>query len=100
MYVRKEAVLTSQIEGTQSTLADGALSHSDRAKVEKLGRAAPPALKVYDFLRDRILISSTKVAEALGLTRPTVQAAIERPESRGIAKEVIGKTPRAQRLSG
>ena len=63
----------------------------DRARVESLGRAAPSALKVFDFLRDRILISPTQVAEALGLTWPTVQAAVERLEALGITREVTGK---------
>jgi DNA-binding transcriptional ArsR family regulator len=59
--------------------------------VEELGRAAPSALRVYDLLRDRIVITSTRVAEATGLTWPTVQAAIDRLESLGIAREVTGK---------
>jgi DNA-binding MarR family transcriptional regulator len=59
--------------------------------VEKLGRAAPSTLKVFDFLREKILVSPTRAAEALGLTWPTVQAAVKRLEALGIAKEVTGK---------
>jgi Fic family protein len=39
----------------------------DRARVDKPGRAAPSALKVYDLLRDRILISPTRAVEVLAL---------------------------------
>jgi len=81
--VAKEATWTAE------TLSD--LFRYDRARVEGLGRAAPSALRVFDLLRDRILVSSTRVAETLGLTWPTVQAAIERLEALGIAREVTGK---------
>jgi len=83
-----EAV-ANEATATAEALSD--LFNFDRTKVEKLGRAAPSALKVYDLLRDRILISSTRVAETLGLTWPTVQAAVERLEQLGIATEVTGK---------
>ena len=78
-------------EATSTAEALSELFAADRARVERLGRAAPSALKVYDLLRDRILISSTRVAEALGLSWPTAQAAIGRLERLGIAKEVTGK---------
>jgi len=83
-----EAV-ANEATATAEALSD--LFRHDRARVEKLGRAAPSALRVYDLLRDRILISSTRVAETLGLTWPTIQAAIERLEGLGIAMEVSGK---------
>jgi Fic family protein len=78
-------------EATSTAESLSELFTADRARVEKLGRAAPSALRVYDLLRDRILISSTRVAETLGLTWPTVQSAIERLEGLGIAREVTGK---------
>ena len=52
---------------------------------------APSALRVYDLLRQRILVSSTKAVDELGLTWPTVQAALERLEQMEIAREVSGK---------
>jgi Fic family protein len=70
-----EAV-ANEATATAEALSD--LFGSDRAKVEKLGR-------------DRVLISSTRVTETLGLTWPTVQAAIERLERLGIATEVTGR---------
>lgn len=78
-------------EATSTAESLSELFATDRAKIESLGRAAPSALRIFDLLRDRILISSTRAAETLGLTWPTVQAAIERLESLGIVKEVTGK---------
>ncbi|MFH1764406.1 MAG: Fic family protein [Gemmatimonadota bacterium] len=83
-----EAV-ANEATGTAEALFN--LFAADRARVESLGRAAPSALKVYDYLRDRIIVSPTRTAEILGLTWPTVQAAIERLEALGIAREVTGK---------
>jgi len=78
-------------EATSTAEALSDLFRYDRARVEELGRAAPSALRVYDLLRDRILISSTRAAGTLRLTWPTAQAAIERLEGLGIAREVTGK---------
>lgn len=74
---------------TAEVLSD--LFESDRSRVEALGRAAPSALRVYDLLRDRVLISPTRAAADLGLTWPTVQAAMSRLEQLGIASEVTGR---------
>lgn len=74
---------------TAETLSD--LFSVDRARVASLGRAAPSALKVYDLLRQRILVSSTQAVDELGLTWPTVQAALERLEKMEIVREVSGK---------
>jgi len=79
---------------TEATATAEALSDlfaRDRKRVEGLGRAAPSALKVYDLLRERVLISSTQVSETLDLSWPTAQAAMERLEGLGIAREVTGK---------
>ncbi len=48
-------------------------------------------VKVYDLLRQRILVSSTQAVDELGLTWPTVQAALERLEKMEIVREVSGK---------
>lgn len=78
-------------EATQTAEALSNLFVSDRAKVESLGRAAPSALKVYDLMRRRILISAARAGEELGLTWPTVQAALKRLQELGIAHEVSGR---------
>ncbi|MEE8146953.1 MAG: hypothetical protein V3T24_05070, partial [Longimicrobiales bacterium] len=78
-------------EATRTAQALSELFRVDRARVETLGRAAPSALKVYDLLRQRILVSSTQAVDEVGLTWPTVQAALERLEKMEIAREVSGK---------
>jgi Fic family protein len=63
----------------------------DRKKVEGLGRAAPSALKVYDVLRERVLLSATRGATKTNLSWPTVQKALDRLERLGIVEEVTGR---------
>jgi Fic family protein len=83
-----EAV-AEQATGTAEALRR--LFDEDRAKVEGLGRAAPSALKVYDLLRERILLSATRGAAETKLSWPTVQKALERLEGLGIVEEVTGR---------
>ena len=79
------------LEATATAEALFDLFAADRAKVERLGRAAPSALRVFDLLCQRILVSPARVAKELGITWPTVQAAVRRLEGLGIAEEVSGK---------
>jgi Fic family protein len=81
--VAQEAIRTAE------ALSD--LFGSDRAMVEALGRAAPSALRVYDLMRQRIVISASRVVEESDLTWPTVLAALKRLQELGIAHEVSGK---------
>jgi cell filamentation protein, protein adenylyltransferase len=78
-------------EATQTADALSNLFTSDRVKVEALGRAAPSALKVYDLMRNRIVVSASRVVEESELTWPTVLAALRRLEELDIANEVSGK---------
>ncbi len=83
-----EAVGRQTIE---TTLSLRRLFEEDQEHVARLGRAAGSALRVYDLLRRFVVISIPHAAEALGLTWPTVNSAIERLESLGIAREVTGR---------
>jgi Fic family protein len=84
--------------GVESVASDAAaaaealfhLSVGDRKKVAELGRAAPSALKAFDLLQSRILVSNTSLVEDSGMTWPTAQAALERLETLGIAREITG----------
>ena len=79
------------VEATKTAEALHDLFQADRIKVESLGRAAPSAIKVYEMLKQRILVSPTKAAHVLELTWPTTIAALKRMEELGITTEVTGK---------
>lgn len=68
-----------------------ALFARDRTRIEALGRAAGSALRVYDVLRRRIVVSIPGVAREARVTWPTAKAALERLSDLGIATESTGR---------
>ncbi len=68
-----------------------ALFEEDRLKVETLERKAASAQRILMLLQRSPLTTIPKAAEQLGLTAPTVRAAIESLESLGILREITGE---------
>jgi Fic family protein len=95
-----EGWLAYYLEGIEWTAAHSAqttrdvlaLFERDRDRVLGLGRAAGSALRVYDYLQRRVLLSIRPTAEALMLTIPTVSATMERLQDLGIVREATGRT--------
>jgi len=79
-------------QAADTTLALRTLFEVDQQRVTGLGRAAGSALRVYDLLRQRIVLSAPRAAGELGLTWPTVNAALRRLEGLGIAREATGRS--------
>lgn len=76
------------------------LFDADGARVRKVGRGAASASIVYDFLRRKILVSIPRTAEATGLSRPTVTAALKRLSGLGITREITGRARDRQFVYG
>jgi Fic family protein len=68
-----------------------ALFAADRRRIEALGRPAGSALQVHDFLRGKPIVSIAEAAEGLGLSRPTVSAALDRMRDLEIVREITGR---------
>lgn len=68
-----------------------ALFEADRARALTVGRSAGSVLRVYEHLRQRVIVSIPRSAEALALAVPTVTTALARLEALGIAREATGK---------
>jgi len=64
---------------------------SDEKRVAALGRASYSALDLFHLLGDRLILSVSEAAVALGQTVPTAGAAMERLVAVGAAREVTGK---------
>lgn len=79
-------------QAADTSLALRALFEEDQRRVTKLGRAAGSALRVYGLLRQRVIVSIPRAAEELGLTWPTVNAALRRLEQLGIVSESTGRS--------
>jgi Fic family protein len=78
-------------QATETTVALRVLFEEDQRRVLGLGRAAGSALRVYDLLKQRVIVSAPKAARELGLTWPTVNSALQRLEQLGIVLEATGK---------
>lgn len=63
----------------------------DRVRVQSLGRAARSALRVYDVLRRRIVVSVRGAAKEAHVTWPTANAALARLAALGITAESTGR---------
>ena len=64
----------------------------DRSTIEEFaGRRTGSALRVYDALKKRPLLSLSAVCEETKLSHPTVDAAMEFLTEQGVAKEITGK---------
>jgi Fic family protein len=63
----------------------------DKDKIEKLGRAAPSALRLHEFMQTNPYVRIRTAAKALKLTVPTVTSSLSHLVRLGIVKEVSGK---------
>jgi len=88
-YLIGVEAVANQAADTATALV--ALFARDRARIQALGRAAGSALRVYDVLRRRVVVSIPGVAKEARVTWPTAKAALERLEDLGIAKESTGR---------
>jgi Fic family protein len=78
-------------QATATARALLALFEADRARVRTVGRGAASALSVHELIRRRIIVSIPRAAEATGLSRPTVTAALERLAGLQITREITGR---------
>jgi len=94
-----EAWLAFFLEGVQMT-ADAAVDTAerlaslfagDRARVEATGRRAGSALRVYEVLKARPLLSIPETCRATGLSYPAASSAMDLLQEMGIAREITGK---------
>ena len=94
-----EAWLAFFLEGVQVT-AEGAadttrrlleLFANDRNAIEKLGRRAGSALRVYAALRERPILSITEASERASLSFSAASSAMELLVDQGIVGEVTGR---------
>ena len=64
----------------------------DKDKIQKLGRAAPSALRLHEFMQTQPYVRIRTAAKALKLTIPTVTSALNHLMQLAIVKEVSGRS--------
>jgi len=84
------------VEETSKQASDAAtrivdLFKKDRAKIAALGRPAATALRVHEYLQSKPYLSMPVAAKALGISKPTVKAALDHLVKLKIARETTGR---------
>ena len=86
-----EGVASAAQEAADTAERTLGLFAKDREKIKKLGRAAPSALLVQEFMQKNPFIRIRTAASTLKLTIPTVTSALNHLVRLGIVKEVSRK---------
>jgi Fic family protein len=86
-----EGVIAVAGSATETARRIRALVDVDREKIHLLGRGAASALRVHELAGRRVVLTATGTASQLGLSAPTVNAALARLEQAGILREVTGR---------
>jgi len=86
-----EGVAVSAQEAADTAERTLKLFAEDKDKIQKLGRAAPSALRLHEFMQTSPYVRIRTAAKALELTVPTVTKALSHLMRVGIVKEVSGK---------
>jgi Fic family protein len=86
-----EGVIAVARSATDTARRIRELIDRDREAIHRLGRGAGSALRVHELAGRRIVLSSGATAAQLGLSVPTVNAALARLEEAGILREVTGR---------
>jgi Fic family protein len=88
-FLRGVKETSDQAVSTARRILD--LVDSDRKKIEALGRSAASVLRVHQYAQTHPILSIATAAEEIGITFPTVAAAVHRLRELGIFREVTGK---------
>ena len=86
-----EGVISVAGSATETARRIRELVESDRNTIHGLGRGAPSALRVHELAGRRIVLSARGTAAQVGLSVPTVNAALVRLEEAEILREVTGR---------
>jgi Fic family protein len=86
-----EGVAVAAQEAAETAERTLKLFAKDKERIQKLGRAAPSALQLHQFMQTNPYVRIRTAAKALGLTVPTVTGAVNHLVGLGIVKEVSGK---------
>ncbi len=64
----------------------------DRLKIrDGLGRSANSALRMHEFLQENPVVTTSRAAEEMTISRPTITSALENLQDLGIVREMTGK---------
>ena len=86
-----QAVIDTTERATDAAQQILNLFSTDRARIEKLGRPAASMQRVHQLLQEGAITSIKGAATKLGLTTPTIIAALKHLEQLGVVRERTGR---------
>jgi Fic family protein len=86
-----EGIVTVAASATVTARKIRRLVEADRATIHGVGRGAASALRVHELAARRVVLSAPTTATELGLSIPTVNAALGRLEHAGVLREATGR---------
>jgi Fic family protein len=86
-----EGVIAVASSATETARSIRQLIETDRRTIHGLGRGAASALRVHELAGRRIVLSARATTAQLGLSTPTVNAALARLEDAKILREFTGR---------
>jgi Fic family protein len=85
-----EGIESTAEEVTKAVKRSLALFAADRKRIQNLGRASSSALSVQEYMQKRPIVNIAAISKTLGLSVPTVTAALQHLTELGITKEMTG----------
>jgi Fic family protein len=86
-----EGVETTAANAVRTTRRLDTLFKEDRTRIESLGRGTASALRVFDALRERPVITVSEASRRAGITFPTAAKGINALLALGVAAELTGQ---------
>jgi Fic family protein len=86
-----EGIVAVASSATETARRIRRLVESDRSRIHTTGRGAASALRVHEHAGRHVALTATSTAAQLGLSVPTVNAALARLESLEILREATGR---------
>ena len=78
-------------QATETARELTSMFEAHRQRIGSLGRSAPSALRVHEFMQARPIVTIRTVADALSTSFPTAGGALEKLTELGIVQETTGK---------
>jgi Fic family protein len=86
-----EGVTETAQQATSATTEILKLFERDRKRIESLGRAAPSALRVHDYLQKKMVLVVPAAQSDLGLSGPTIRKSLRHLSDLKVVREISGK---------
>jgi Fic family protein len=86
-----EGVIDVARSATETARRIRELVERDRDRIQRFGRGAASALRVHELAGRQVALSARSTSDALGVSVPTVNAALARLEAGGVLREVTGR---------